>query len=91
MKDGKEIKGQAFVTTPLSIARGISKNLAESCVAASVKYSKRYESPFSKGLCSAEAEEEQKEQTEFELIDLTRPLEGDCRLDLVTFDSKEGK
>jgi hypothetical protein len=85
LKDGKEIKGQAFITTPLAIAKGISKNLAESSVAASVKYTKRYESPLNQGLSSAEAEEDEKKGGEFELIDLTRPLEGDCFLDLVSF------
>jgi hypothetical protein len=28
LKDGKQIKGQAFKTTPLDIAKGISKKLA---------------------------------------------------------------
>lgn len=60
LKDGKVIKGQAFITTPLSIAKGISKNLAEASLAASVKYTKRYESPLGQGLSSAEAEEDQK-------------------------------
>jgi hypothetical protein len=55
LKDGKEIKGKAFETTPLSIAKGISKNLAESCIVASVKYTKRYESPLNQGIVSAEA------------------------------------
>jgi hypothetical protein len=57
LKDGKEIKGQAFVTTPYIIAKTISKNLAEGAIVARVKYSKRYDSPFGKGPVSAEAEE----------------------------------
>lgn len=59
LKDGKEIKGQAFVTTPLIIARSISKNLAEAVIVARVKYTKRYDSPFGKGPVSAEAEDHQ--------------------------------
>jgi hypothetical protein len=57
LKDGKELKGQAFVTTPLVLARAISKNLAEAALVARVKYTKRYDSPFGKGPVSAEAEE----------------------------------
>lgn len=59
LKDGKEIKGQAFVTTPFSVAKGISKNLAEASIVAKVKYTKKYDSPFSKGLTSAEADDEE--------------------------------
>jgi threonyl-tRNA synthetase len=92
LKDGKEIKGQAFFTTPLIIAKGISKNLAENVLVARVKYTKRYDSPFGKGPVSAEAEEEAKKEAEdYELVDLTRQLEGDCLLELLTFDDKIGK
>ena len=91
LKDGKEIKGQAFVTTPYNIARGISKNLAESCVVSKVKYAKRYESPLNSQLSSAEAEDEKQEESEYELHDMSRPLEGDCLLELITFDDKVGK
>ena len=51
------MKGQAFVTTPLAIAKGISKNLAEACIVARVKYTKRHESPLNQGISSAEAED----------------------------------
>lgn len=53
------------MTTPLNIAKGISKNLAESCIVAGVKYSKRYESPLNKGIVSAEAEDEEKHEEDF--------------------------
>ena len=43
------------------IAKGISKNLAEASIVAKVKYVKRYESPLTSQLCSAEAEDEKKE------------------------------
>jgi hypothetical protein len=46
------------VTTPLSVARSISKNLAEAVIVAQVKYTNRYDSPFGKRLVGAEAEEE---------------------------------
>lgn len=58
LKDGKQIKGQAFLTTPYVVAKGISKNLAEASIVAKVKYTKKYDSPLSKGLISAEIEEE---------------------------------
>jgi hypothetical protein len=65
LKDGKEIKGQAFVTTPLVVAKSISKNLAESSLVARVKYTKRYDSPFGKGPVSAEAEDHIQEESDY--------------------------
>ena len=61
LKDGKEIKGHAFLTTPYMIAKGISKNLAESCIVSKVKYTKKYESPLGSQVSSAEAEDEKHE------------------------------
>jgi len=43
------------VTAPFTIAKGISKNLAETCIVATVKYTKRYDSPLTHGIFSAEA------------------------------------
>lgn len=41
---------------------------------------------------SAEAEDEEvKEEEGYELVDLNRPLEGDCLLELISFDDKVGK
>jgi len=63
------------VTTPLSVARSISKNLAEAVIVAKVKYTNRFDSPFGKGLVGAEAEDEDfSHNDEYELVDLTRPL-----------------
>jgi hypothetical protein len=53
LKDGKEISGQAFFTTPLNIAKSISKNLAEQAIGARVRYTKRYDSPLGKRPVSA--------------------------------------
>lgn len=93
MKDGKQIKGQAFSSTPLSIALGsLPKKVAEAAVVARVTYSKRLEFPFSKGCVSAEADDHHEDKKEEgELIDLSRPLEGDCLLELLTFDDAKGK
>lgn len=62
LKDGSEKQGKAFSTTPLELAKAISKNLAESAIVARVKYSKRYDNPLGKGPVSAEAEEDQHHQ-----------------------------
>lgn len=44
--DGKVIKGKCWETTPLEIAKKISKKLAEVAVAAKVTYSKKEDSGF---------------------------------------------
>ena len=59
---GKEIKGEAFVTTPYNIAKQISNKLAEDAVAARVVYSKRGEFIYSKGCVSAEVEDVKAEE-----------------------------
>jgi hypothetical protein len=46
---------------------------------------------LSQGVSSAEAEDDHKPQGDFELVDMTRPLEGDCVLELITFEDKIGK
>lgn len=57
LKDGKEIKGQAFLTTPSMVAKGISQNLVEASVVAKVRYYNKYDSPLGKGLSIVEAED----------------------------------
>ncbi|KAG5963281.1 threonyl-tRNA synthetase [Claviceps arundinis] len=64
LSDGKEEKGTSWETTPLMIAKGISKSLVERTVITKV---------------------------DGELWDLTRPLEKSCKLELISFDSEEGK
>ena len=93
MKDGKQIKGQAFLSTPLSIAlANLPKKVAEAAVVARVTYSKKLEFKLSKGCVSAEADDHHEDKKEEgELIDITRPLEGDCILELLTFDDAKGK
>ena len=46
LPDGKIFKGTCFETTPYDIAKKISKNLAEACVAAKVVYSKKDDNGF---------------------------------------------
>ncbi len=93
LMDGKVIKGASFKTTPLEIATKISKKLAEKIVVARVKYTKRDVSFFSNIVdCDEEkAECSDKKEDTFEMIDLNTPLEGDCNIELLTFDDPEGK
>jgi len=103
LPDGKVIEGKCNVTTPLSIATGISKSLSKRCIVAQVIYSKRHSN--SDVVATEEEEEEEEEvldEEEYEkrragqvaspiLWDMNRPLEGDCELFLKTFSDKEGK
>jgi threonyl-tRNA synthetase len=101
LPDGKVVEGVAWETTPLAIATGISKGLAASVVVAKVAYSSRVGLEEADGvgaLISDGMEEELPEgappaaaTAKAELWDLTRPLEGDCTLELKKFEDKDGK
>jgi len=93
LPDGKVIDGTAWETSPLAIATGISKGLANASCVASVRYSKRLE-----GLANTVVEmainpdgDGDEGEAEWELWDLPRPLEGDCELQLHKFDDPRGK
>ena len=94
LPDGKQIEGKAWETSPLDIATGISKGLAQAVCVASVKYSKRLEGAHA-GMVevATDPDEEGAEVTdaEWELWDMARPLEGDCDLQLLKFDDPRGK
>lgn len=91
LPDGKVVKGNSFKTTPLEIALKISKKLAERVVVAKIQYSKK-DASFFGGITNCEDEHETNIQdTKWELLDLNSPIEGDCSLELVTFDSPEGQ
>ncbi|OZJ06630.1 Threonine--tRNA ligase, cytoplasmic [Bifiguratus adelaidae] len=64
LPDGNTKVGIAYETTPLDIALGIAKSLAEKTVISKV---------------------------DGELWDLTRPLEKSCKLELLDFESDDGK
>lgn len=64
LKDGKELKGQSWRSTPYEVAKTISAGLADNTVIAKVNNV---------------------------LWDLDRPLEGDCRLELLKFDDSEAQ
>jgi threonyl-tRNA synthetase len=78
MPDESERQGLSWETSPMDIAKQISKSLAERIVIAKVS------APWipSTPLTSAQVNDE--------LWDLERPLEASCRLQLLDFDDPEG-
>lgn len=64
LPDGTVKEGKKWETTPMDIAAGISKGLANSALISAVND---------------------------ELWDMSRPLEGDCKLELFKFDSDKGR
>ena len=107
LPDKKVIPGKYMLTTPLEIARGISKKLSEKVVAARVTYTQKVESPFGNVIDCDEAHDEVedsdgedddlykdklvKKVSNEVITDLTQPLLGDCSLELITFDDPKGK
>lgn len=96
LPDGTVKPGVSFTTSPLDIALSISEGLANSIVIAKVFYSSRVGSAAdvtdSSGFDDAGLEEEQVVTiNKGELWDLSRPLEGSCKLELLKFDEPEAK
>ena len=94
LPDGKKVDATAWETSPLDVATGISKGLAQACCVASVRYTRRIKGA-DQGIIEIAAgpdgEDAASFSEAFELWDLGRPLEGDCDLKLHKFDSDEGK
>ncbi|XP_026194236.1 threonine--tRNA ligase, mitochondrial 1 [Cyclospora cayetanensis] len=103
LPDGSKKEGLAWETTPLDIASSISKGLANASIIAKVAYAPEV-SDTSAHLAAAddEADEEaaegaacccaQEDSAEsWQLWDVTRPLEGSCKLQLLKFDSPEAQ
>ncbi|KAK8828042.1 hypothetical protein WA556_004673 [Blastocystis sp. ATCC 50177/Nand II] len=88
LPDGTQKPGKAWETTPMNIAEGISKGLAQHVLVARVVYD-----DASIGSCYVKTEEDDDHEEEEEgmLWDLTRPLEGSCKLWLLKFEDKGGK
>ena len=79
--DSKEIKGYSYKTTPLEI----SKSLKISPLAAKVKYfSPSITSPIS-------PDDDAVSLLDYDIYDLTRPLEGDCEISFISFEDFIGK
>ncbi|KAL8271697.1 hypothetical protein Esti_004373 [Eimeria stiedai] len=105
LPDGSKKSGKAWETTPLDVARSISKGLASAAVIAKVCYASGV-SNSSSLIAAADGEElAEEEETAREphcclddkpkeawvLWDLTRPLEGNARLQLLKFDDPEAQ
>ena len=102
LPDGSVKPGTRWQTTPFDIASAISVSLANNSMVARVLYSERelLESlgkvvaadndgeaeAASEGCCGGHAEE-----SKAVLWDMSRPLEGHCKLELLNFETPEGK
>jgi threonyl-tRNA synthetase len=96
LPDGSTKEGIRWVTTPLDIAAGISKGLANNSVVAKVKYTEQSLLDRLNTVVAADEHEDNSATAccghSHELLwDMHRPLEGSCSLQLHNFDSPEGK
>lgn len=102
LPDGAVKEGVAWQTTPLDVALGISQGLADQVVVARVTYQGAPEDPFRVSAADVDGNESAEAAGadaccaavaagKAELWDVFRPLIGDCRLELLKFDSREGK
>ncbi|CAE7457739.1 Tars1 [Symbiodinium natans] len=93
LPDGSIKEATSWKTTPLDIAQDISRGLANNCVVALVEYSERLGDNSCSQCVAADGEEDEDEDEESnaELWDLTRPLEGSCKLELIKFDDDRGR
>lgn len=89
-------EGIAWNTTPLDIATGISKTLAKDVIVAEVTYIDKVESvdeiAVPEAMSDSEDEEDEARPEDNLAVqwDLTRPLEGSCKLRLLKFDDPQG-
>ena len=90
LKDGKKVEGTSFETTPIEIAKkSLKRSMIDDLLAAKVRYTRKVVD-LSEGIISAEDEEDVVDE-KVNMWDLERPLEGDCEIEFVTFEDKEGK
>ena len=96
LPDGKEMPGVAWETTPLAIAGALSKGLMQAVCVANVMYSSRERDP--RAIVEVDKEEEEEEaaaassaDAEWQIWDVSRPLEGNCQLELIKFDDPRGQ
>lgn len=70
------------------------REIGENSLVAKVTYSQKYFNPLTYGLTSTEPEENsilQHHNNGYEIIEMNRPIEGDCTIELINFDEKIGK
>ncbi|OXB71676.1 UNVERIFIED_CONTAM: hypothetical protein H355_016802, partial [Colinus virginianus] len=98
LPDGSLKEATAYETSPYDIALQISKGLAEATLVAKVTYTEADAGSSGSTVVAADCEEEEDEccagsgtQQKAILWDLRRPLEGNCKLQLLSFESDEAK
>jgi len=93
LPDGSVQEGESWSTTPLDIAEGISKGLAQNSVVAYVTRNAGAGEDLGPCLAAADGEDDDEEDDDEkgELWDMTRPLEGDCTLELIKFSDDRGR
>jgi len=91
LPDGSVREATSYVTTPLEIAEGISKRLAADAVVALVEFTEPVDDSCAPCVAADGEDDEEEEETQGQLWDLTRPLEGNCKLELIKFDDVRGR
>lgn len=92
LPDGKVVDGKAWETSPLDIAMDISEGLAKASVIAKIQYTRRISEKVELGGKQDGFDDaDGNEVVTGELWDMSRPLEGDCKLQLLKFDDDEAK
>ncbi|CAJ1450212.1 unnamed protein product, partial [Effrenium voratum] len=91
LPDGSVREATSWSTTPLEIAEGISKGLANSSVVALVEYLEPVDASCAPCVAADGEEDEEDSESVAQLWDLTRPLEGSCKLELIKFDDDRGR
>mmetsp|Transcript_9218 Transcript_9218/g.9186 ORF Transcript_9218/g.9186 Transcript_9218/m.9186 type:complete len:824 (+) Transcript_9218:58-2529(+) len=92
LPDGSQKEGVSWQTTPLDIAKSISHKLAEKAVVARIRYTHDHQG--AEQVFSGEIEDEShhhEEDEKSQLYDMFRPLEGDCHLEILTWDDDNAK
>lgn len=90
MPDGAIKEGESFKTSPYDVAKMISKQFAEKIIVSKVRYPEGRAHSLDEGLINPEASAE-KEGEGWMQWDATRPLEGNCHIQLFTFEQPEGR
>jgi threonyl-tRNA synthetase len=96
MPNGSVIEGTTWETTPMEIIKGISNSVAKTAIIAKVEYTgDRVDTDnltvAGHGDFGEAAEDGTSKKSKAELWDLNRPLEGDCKLEILDFSDDEAK
>lgn len=90
LPDGGKKQGTSFKTTPLDVAKMISNQLAKKIIVARVRYPEGRIATLDENLQNPEEEASQKGEGWME-YDATRPLEGNCHIELFQFSDDKGR